>query len=228
MTEPSDRDVMAAEQALGLLAGDDRAAALRRQLAEPDFAREVERWRDRFAALFASIPAIEPSAALGRRIEARIDGRLSLAGRWWRPTAIVSSLAAASLLGVVLLRPDPTVGPTPAVQPTPAPLVAAFSLPGRDMPVVAVYDARAGRLTMPGPMDIPAGHDAQLWAIAGTNAPQPLGLFHAAGTDIVADAKAAAPFAPGTTFAVSIEPVGGSPTGAPTGPVIASGALSKV
>ena len=31
----------------------------------------------------------------------------------------------------------------------------------------------------------------------------------------------------GATIAISVEPPGGSPTGAPTGPVVASGALTK-
>ena len=42
----------AAELALGLLDGDERAAALRRVLADPAFAREVEDWRNRMAGLF--------------------------------------------------------------------------------------------------------------------------------------------------------------------------------
>ncbi|MGJ3628226.1 hypothetical protein AB5I41_17070 [Sphingomonas sp. MMS24-JH45] len=49
-------DMAAAELALGVLDGDERAAALRRVLAEPDFAREVARWRDYLAALFADWP----------------------------------------------------------------------------------------------------------------------------------------------------------------------------
>ena len=31
----------------------------------------------------------------------------------------------------------------------------------------------------------------------------------------------------GATIAISVEPPGGSPTGAPTGPVVASGSLSE-
>jgi len=31
----------------------------------------------------------------------------------------------------------------------------------------------------------------------------------------------------GATIAISVEPPGGSPTGSPTGPVVASGALAK-
>ena len=229
MTDAPDPEVQAAELALGVLDGEERAAALRRQLAEPAFAREVERWRGHFAALFVGIRAVEPSSAVEQKILARIDGRPAAAAGWWRPAAIASSMAAAALLGVVVLRPEPVLQPPiVAAAPKSAPLVAAFSLPGRDAPVVAVYDAKAGRVTMPGPMEIPSGRDAQLWAIVGTGSPQPLGLFHRAGASIVADARTAEPFAEGTTFAISIEPVGGSPTGAPTGPVVASGTIAAV
>ena len=82
---------------------------------------------------------------------------------------------------------------------------------------------------MPGPMPIPAGKSAQLWAIVGTDpAPHPLGLFHAGRRRAVeADAESPAPMPAGTTFAISIEPLGGSPTGAPTGPVVGSATLIR-
>ena len=78
---------------------------------------------------------------------------------------------------------------------------------------------------MPGPMPVPAGRSAQLWAIVGDEAPRPLGLFHAAGDRVEADARMPTPLAAGTKFAISFEPVGGSPTGLPTGPVVASATL---
>jgi len=77
-------------------------------------------------------------------------------------------------------------------------------------------------------MTVPAGKSAQLWAIVGTDpAPHPLGLFHQAGDRMEADAKSATPMPAGTTFAISIEPLGGSPTGAPTGPVVGSATLIR-
>ena len=51
--DDSGPDMTAAELALGVLDGEERAAALRRVLADPVFAREVERWRRYLAALFA-------------------------------------------------------------------------------------------------------------------------------------------------------------------------------
>ncbi|MCY7338987.1 MAG: anti-sigma factor [Sphingomonas bacterium] len=217
-------DVAAAELALGLLEGDDRAAALRRQLAEPAFARDVERWRDRFAALFSAFPVKEPDAGLEQRILSRLDPASSRPGLW-RPFAIASSLAAASLLGVVLVRPDP-IAPPAAVQPTP--MVAAFMIEGHKEPTLAVYDAARGQVRMPGPMPIPKGRSAQLWAIVGNQPPHPLGLFHLAGGGVMADASSPTPIGEGTMFAISIEPLGGSPTGLPTGPVVASARLSRV
>jgi anti-sigma-K factor RskA len=35
-------------------------------------------------------------------------------------------------------------------------------------------------------------------------------------------------FGPGTTLAISLEPQGGSPTGLPTGPVVAAGKAAQI
>lgn len=222
----SEPDVAAAELALGLLEGDERAAALRRLLADPDFASEVERWRVRFASLFALVPGIEPAPQVGERVMARLDGDARATPNYWKPTAIAASLAAAGLFGMLTLRPEP-VSPPPVTVAMPAPMVAAFMIEGQAAPIVATYDSKTKRLSMPGPMPVPAGKSAQLWAIIGTGAPQPLGLFHEAGSRVEADVPAPAPMAPGTMFAISLEPLGGSPTGAPTGPVVGSATLIR-
>jgi anti-sigma-K factor RskA len=221
-----DPDVAAAELALGLLEGEERALALRRMLSDPAFAREVERWRTEFGALFAHIPEVSPRPHVGERVIARLDGPATARPGYWRPLAIASSLAAASLLGLLVVRPDP-VAPPPVVASAPAPMVAAFMVEGIKTPLVATYDSAHGRLSMPGPMPIPAGKSAQLWAIVGTGAPQPLGLFHEAGDRVEAEARSPTPMKPGTTLAISLEPIGGSPTGLPTGPVVASATLIR-
>lgn len=222
-----DPDIAAAELALGLLEGDERAAALRRLLAEPAFARDVERWRAHFGTMFASVPSVEPGTDLGERVIARLDGPVVRppARNFWKPFALAASVAAAGLFGMVVTRP--TLVAPPIVSVTPAPMVAAFMIEGHKAPLVATYDAKGGRLSMPGPMPIPEGKSAQLWAIVGDDAPHPLGLFHQAGLRVEADAKSPAPMKEGTTFAISIEPLGGSPTGLPTGPVVGSATLIR-
>ena len=224
---PPDPDLAAAELALGLLEGDDRAAGLRRQLADPSFAREVQHWREHFATLFAGSQERVPPAAVAERIEAHLDRRAARAAPspgFWRPLALASSLAAAALAGVVVLRP----ATTPMIAPQ-AQMVAAMALSdGKTAPLAAYYDPAQKMVRMPGPMPIPAGHSAQLWAITTGRSPVPLGLFHVVGSTVVAEAKTTQEIPAGTTLAISFEPIGGSPTGVPTGPVVASGSLSKV
>ena len=230
MTDPVEPDVAAAELALGLLEGEERAAALRRTLAEPAFAREVDRWRAHFAHLFAAVPDVAPPAELGDRVIARLDGKAAPRPGPWKPLAFASSLAAAGLLGVIVLQPTPSIAPAPpATIERPAPLVAAVTMEGKDAPMVAVYDAAQAQVRVQGAMDIPEGRSVQLWAIVeGDPNPHPLGLFKRAGTAMIADAPSPAPMPAGTTLAVSIEPLGGSPTGLPTGPVIGSGMLTRI
>ena len=220
-------DVAAAELALGVLDGAERAAALRRMIGEPGFARDVERWRDHFALLFAGVAEVTAPAGLFERVESRIDGRAE-ARRFvnpWKPTAIAASLAALAMTAVAL-RP---VEAPPIVAAPSAPMIAAMALTDTNQSQPALYDADTGLVKMPGPMPIPAGRSAQLWVIEGDSAPKPLGVFRAVGPgSYVAEAKMGAVIAPGTTLAISIEPMGGSPTGKPTGPVIASGLLTKV
>ena len=225
MAEP---DTAAAELALGVLDGAERAGALRRMIAEPEFARDVERWRDHFASLFAGVAEVTAPDGLFEKITARIGGTNAVVSirrpNPWKPAALAASVAAL-LMTAVALRP---VDVAPVAIPT-APMIAAMALTDTTTSQPALYDADTGQVKMPGPMPIPAGRSAQLWVIEGDAAPKPLGTFRAVGAgSYVAEARMGAVIKPGTVLAISIEPMGGSPTGAPTGPVIASGLLTKV
>lgn len=221
-------DTTAAELALGVLDGDERAAALRRLVAEPAFAREVEQWRDHFGLLFAGVAEREAPAGLLPRVEAKIGGAREVAAirprNMWKPAALAASVAAL-VMTAVAFRPVP-VALTPVAD---SPIIAAMAAADGSQGQPALYDAATGMVKMPGPMAIPAGRSAQLWAIHGDDPPIPLGTFKAIGPGMyVAEAKMGAVILPGTKLAISIEPIGGSPTGLPTGPVIASGLLTKV
>ena len=228
-TEPAlTEDTAAAELALGVLDGDERAGALRRMIAEPSFAREVEHWRDHFGSLFAGVWERDAPGGMLERVQARIGGGRAVAAirprNPWKPAALAASVAALAMT-VVAFRPVP-VAP---VQVAAAPMIAAMAAADGSNGQPALYDAAAGMVKMPGEMPIPVGHSAQLWAIHGDQPPIPLGTFKAAGPGMyVAEAKMGAVIEPGTKLAITIEPMGGSPTGKPTGAVIASGLLSKV
>lgn len=72
---------------------------------------------------------------------------------------------------------------------------------------------------------VPVGKSLELWIMApGAAAPKSLGALPPAGRRVPLPAMPAA----GATLLVSLEPPGGSPTGAPTGPVVYSGKLSRL
>jgi anti-sigma-K factor RskA len=97
--------------------------------------------------------------------------------------------------------------------------VAAISTKDKSIMVL-----RVGQLA-PSP-----GRSHELWAIGGGgSAPRSLGLLSAASRFPADKLGAIDPAGLNqTTFAISVEPEGGSPTGQPTGPVVFTGKLVPV
>lgn len=240
----------AAELALGLLEGDERAAALRRTLTDPHFAAEVESWRDHFGLLFDAVPEIAAPEGGLARIEARIDAKGNrLPGpamraanddgpvRFWRALAVASSIAATFLLAITLFAPARVAPGTNGAQiaqtelpSLPGALLVAQIQPVKGTaPVAAVFDPATGSLRVSAAALVDARHSPELWVIPAGGTPHSLGVLNARQPTAVAirtDDRAR--FAAGGTLAVTIEPIGGSPSGKPTGAVVAQGALTLI
>ncbi len=78
-------------------------------------------------------------------------------------------------------------------------------------------------------VDVPAGRALELWMLPDGRAPVSMGLVPASGIDRVAlRAPAGVALQDIPALAVSVEPPGGSPTGAPTGPVILTGRVERI
>lgn len=237
-TAPDDiPDMAAAELALGLLDGEDRAHALRRMLAEHGFAQDVERWRKHLAALFDLWPAMEAPPGVLARVERTIDGPAASPAvpakrrLFWPVAAGLSSVAAAVMLVVIVTRPLPLPGPAPrpVAAAHAAILVASIDRGKAGAPVTAVYDPNSAALRLTPAALAEADRSAELWVIAGDGVPHSLGLLKPSGpSSFTVSHDNRARLATGAVLAVSIEPVGGSPTGLPTGPVVAKGALAPV
>jgi len=228
---PALPDMTAAELALGVLDGEARAQALRRVLAEPDFAREVADWRARLDGLSLNVAEVDPGPDVARRVLGAVGGgaaSVALPGRargtrGWKVATSLSTAAAAVLLGLLVLRP-PQIVQVPA-QPAPAaelPLVAVIA-PQAGEAFSAVYDRASRQVRLTGAVTVPRGRTAELWAIGADGVPRALGLLpnRAGGRVTVRSVDVL----PGTTLAISIEPLGGSPEPTPTGPVVATGKL---
>jgi anti-sigma-K factor RskA len=228
-------DVTAAELALGLLEGEERGAALRRVLAEPGFAAQVEWWRSRLAVLFDLWPERVAPSRIGERIEASLDGAAidttastKIVRFPWPALAAVTSAIAACLLLFVMLRPEPTVPvsqPIPVARPT---SVLVATLGDAKSPIAAVYDPANGALRVAAGPGVPEARVAQLWVIGKDGVPHSLGLLSDRPTSLAPKGADRGRIAPGATLAISVEPLGGSPTGLPTGPVVATGVVARV
>jgi len=232
-------DMAAAELALGLLEGDERSTAMRRLLADRAFAAEVETWRGHLAQLFDLWPEVPVSGDVFGRVERSLDWPMAAPAplpaprRWiWPAMTGLSSLAAAALLLVLVTRPvaPPSVAPRPvATAPVPATMLVAAVTPGKGgAPMTAVYDPASGAMRVTQQAMADARRSAELWVIAGDGVPHSLGILPASGGQMSVSTANRVRMAAGATLAVSLEPIGGSPTGLPTGPVVATGALSRV
>lgn len=241
MAEPhgEEMDLLAAEYAIGLLEGDEREQAERRVAREADFAALVEEWNQRLAPMLDGISPVAPDPSLWDRIRTSLEQpdkrpvelvairrRLTI---WQGYSAAVTALAASLLLVVGLRTADkaPVPQPTPAVRPV---MVATLAPETGPASLTASYDPATNSLVVaPAALTPVAGHDHELWIIPEDGKPRSLGLVAASQQRRVALPAGLSPgLIEASTIALSAEPTGGSPTGQPTGPVVASGKFSRV
>ncbi|MEO7655198.1 MAG: anti-sigma factor [Sphingomicrobium sp.] len=237
---PADRD-LAALWALGLAEGRDLARAARLNREDSDFRAEVDGWIARLAPLLDEVDEVAPPPSLWRRIE---DGLGASAGandnapllqrelRLWRGvTAMMTALAACFAL-LLLFRPVEqvpiAVPPSASDRPTAPPLVAMVGEDQKEMMIVANWDPVQRRLVLAVAGNMPAdvGKSHEIWIIPRDGTPHSLGTMPE-GKKMHMDlaSQIAELLHQGSTIAISLEPPGGSPTGAPTGPVMWSGKL---
>ncbi len=227
-------DLVAAEYVLGVLPSDERRQAALRIDAEQAFARLVDRWEVYFAPLGLGYAAVEAPAA----VKAAIDRRLFSGTAPGQPApsapGLFSSLvfwralAVAALAALALYIALPFLG-----QPTETPrerLVASLAANGSDVRYLAVYDGRTDDIGLSHVSGAaPQGSDFELWVIEGQQPPVSLGVIpQGASVRMPVTEVLRAKMASGAVFAISVEPAGGSTTGAPTGPVVAAGDLKAI
>jgi anti-sigma-K factor RskA len=204
LTPREAEDALAAEYVLGVLDAAERAEVAARIKREPAFAARIADWEDKLSGLndgFAEAPA--PN--LLPKIEARLFPKPARSGRFgvlgWLSGALVAS--ALSLATVSVLAP-----------PRPTPVATLATADNRLAYQVTHF---GGSLQVTRVAGVPAvpGQVHELWVIAPDANPVSLGLLEDRPLVVSYPVPPA-----GFVLAVSIEPVGGSPTGPPTGPVI--------
>lgn len=221
---------LAAEYALGTLAGGARRRFEGLMAADPGLRREVRAWQDDLYGIVELIPERAPPERLWQAVEARLWPAAPVVGarilpfaarpkpsRLWQVWSGLAT-AAALVLAVAVWR-----APTPPVPGAVPDYVAVVSdKDGR--PAWLVRSAPGGGLAVSAlaPQAIAADRAFELWLLPpGGAAPKSLGLLPAdGGVRLAAAPERLREIAAGDGLAVSLEPAGGSPTGAPTGPVL--------
>lgn len=220
MTEaltPRDEDVaLAGEYVLGVLDAPARAAVEARMKTDTGFAALVAGWERDFGAMddgFAEVPAPD----LMPKIEARLFGKAApeakrAPGWLWRFVLGAVAAGALAVLAVTVL--------SPLQAPNRPALTATLAAEGQPLVFAASWDGTDLVVRRTGGDGAPAGQVQELWLIAGGAAPVSLGLLDSAELRRPLDT-----LPEGAVLAVSLEPAGGSPTGAPTGPVLVTGVV---
>lgn len=234
--DADDAAIAAGEYALGLLEGEEKAAAEARFAADPAFRGLVEDWELQFAGFLAGSGAVAPPPAVKARLDTVLFGapapaapaaqpKTSAVLAFWRFAALGSAALAASLALALTLTLS-TRAPRPADGVT---LVAALAPADAPGALIVRIDASSGEIEVPALESENPESVGELWLIPASGQPASLGVFAlGAPARVALGAAAAAQIAAGLTLAISLEPPGGSPTGAPTGPVVAIGSIERL
>jgi anti-sigma-K factor RskA len=211
---------LAAQYVLGTLRGPARRRFERICESDPSAVLAVHRWEDRLFSLLSEVAPVTPSSLAWERVRLRIRRETAAsrkAGNTKRQTlrfAIAAGIAAFAL----------AIGWWNWLGPASSELLAVVT--SEQQANMWRIEARADRealvIDANENLVLDATRAYELWALPGPNAaPVSLGLLPRTGRSTLelSESQRAA-LARSAQVAISLEPPGGSPTGAPTGPVL--------
>lgn len=219
---------LAAEYVIGTLRGRARRRFEALAAADAKVGRILERWEDELTPLVDRIPAVPPPARVWKAIESRIQARSSVpasapaAPGFWRALGAASAGLAAVLVVAFL-----GFAPPPARDPIFVAVVAApDSSPHM---VISMHEPDQLRVRTVKPWAGTEGRSLELWVLPLQGAPRSLGLVsNVRGETVLRIAPGDPRMRAASALAISLEPPGGSPTRAPTGPVLGSGVIAPI
>ncbi|HEJ5085061.1 TPA: anti-sigma factor [Pseudomonas aeruginosa] len=225
-----EHSLLIAEYALGVLSADERMQVEELLRQDPAHRELLAAWQRHFADWLTEFPAVEPPARVWLGLQQRLFPEEELPAepprqwnnpRLWRWTTAIALAASLVLAVLVVLRPAQVPAPT---------LLARLEQNDGNL-LFSVTVQHEGRQVLFVPTGKVAWQDrsAQAWVIAADGKPRSLGLLPAGAAAVLpVPAELAAALSGGAVLAVSLEPPGGSPTGLPTGPVIAQGKITSL
>lgn len=218
-------DMLAAEFALGLLQGAELDSARGKMVADRNFARLVADWQECLVAMTDGVDPVKPSRKARRALLKRLfpEPKVPLSQRVWVwKGASFAALLMAGYLGLQVMGPQGGDGTEPI-------FAAQLASENNSLHVMAVMDPIRGGVALHRVAGgAKPGRSLELWAILPDQAPISLGTLpiHDRGRLLVPDNLLE--HAAKITFAISDEPLGGSPTGSPTGDVLAASMVNAL
>lgn len=238
MTQEPNREIRAGEYVLGLLDGAEREAFERQMAGDAKLDAAVVRWQERLAPIDMIAPALAPSADLWQRIErglgraptaspaaARRTALGSRLARWWDNLWLWRGAAFAGAAAAILL----SVGLVATLdRARRQPVMVAVLLTDANVAAAVVNTFADGRVELLPLQDIavPQGRALEIWTLWDRAAgPRSVGLIDRARA--VALRLDDLPLGADQLFEITVEPAAGSPTGRPTGPIVAKGLTAR-
>lgn len=214
---------LAGEYVLHLLDGTEREAFERRMSDEPALRDLVRDWDEHFVQLTDSVAPVAPTKHVKARIQKSLfpDAATTRSRIWsWLAGGVV---AAGVVFGAFLLVPVLIQGDDPA--PT---LTASVAAEDGSLVVAANFIAETSTLELSRKTGgAPAGRVLELWLITDdADAPTSLGVLSEDPEARIEVPPTLAQQLADAVLAISDEPPGGSPTGVPTGAVLAVGKIT--
>ncbi|VVE87077.1 anti-sigma factor [Pandoraea bronchicola] len=234
-----DDELRCAEYALGVLSADERRELEREAGENPLIQTRLHQWQTRIALLAEDVAPVEPPPRVWQRIQRDLGVPFGVRPvlqttapstwwdnlRLWRWLGLGASVATLVLLAVnfgSLIQTGPS---TTVASPY---MVATIARQDGVAHWTATVDTRRAAMVVV-PADktvIAAGRATELWLIPPNAKPIALGVFPSdQPASMALSPEILAQMGNNAMLAVSIEPPGGSPTGQPTGPVVATGAV---
>jgi anti-sigma-K factor RskA len=216
-------DALCGEYVVGTLRGAARRRFERALGQEPMAARRLQHWQRSLGAGYSDEAAVQPSAGVWRRI--RHDLELKRFEPPWRAQVWLWRLwAVAATAALVLVLAFPLLKQTARSPQYSTLAILTGKAPQARVTADLSVDRRSLRLQTERTVLASPAQSFELWLIPAEGG-QPLSLAVVGDLDARIELKAsqALRVARGAKLAISVEPAGGSPTGAPTGPVILIG-----
>ena len=212
-------DRLAAEYVLGTLTGGARRRFDALLPAHPTLRHAVAGWERRLLPMALKAEPVQPAQAVWSAIEGKLGWAApakasSLRLRFWQAFAAVATVAA-----VVLGTSAPHAPPSEAPM-----IVVLHATKGTETLIAGLSPDRRQLSIQPlQKVSLTSDQSLELWALKKDGPPASLGVI--ASDKLTALSKKTLP-RDTKGLAVSLEPLGGSPTGAPTGPVLFVGDLT--